>query len=246
MRVIPAIDLRGGRCVRLFQGDFARETEYSRNPAEVAMRFSELAVTDLHVVDLDGARTGAQCNVALVRDIAAATSLELQLGGGIRDTQTLERWFEAGVKRCVIGSVAVTEPARVFDWLRDFGHERIVVGLDVSLRDDGKPMLATHGWTETSDSDLWTCIDRYVDAGMNWLLCTDISRDGTLKGPNLTLYQQILARYPGLMLQASGGVRDVADLQALAQAGMPAAITGRALLDGRISAAEVASLRPNA
>ncbi len=246
MRVIPAIDLRGGRCVRLLQGDFDRETEYSNDPLSVARRFGDFAVTDLHVVDLDGARTGNPANTGVIRQIAGDSVLDIQLGGGIREHAALEHWYEAGVRRCVLGSLAVSHPERVLDWLRHFGGDRIVLALDVILRDDGTPMLATDGWTRTSEADLWTCIERYLDGGLRHVLCTDIDRDGAMRGPNIDLYRAILDRYPDLLLQASGGVRDAADLRALAAAGIPAAITGRAVLEGRISAAEVGSFRQSA
>lgn len=246
LRVIPAIDLRGGRCVRLYQGDFARETAYSDDPVAVARRFGTFDVTDLHVVDLDGARTGTQANVTAIREITGATALDVQLGGGIRDAAVLHQWFDAGVRRCVIGSLAVTAPDRVAGWLQDFGPDRIVLALDVTLGNDGAPMLAIHGWTRTTGTVLWHLIESYLETGLRHVLCTDIGRDGALGGPNVDLYRQILERYPGVQLQASGGVRDAADLRALEQAGVPAAVTGRALLDGRISATEVASFQRSA
>ncbi len=246
MTIIPAIDLRGGRCVRLLRGDFARETSYSDDPPSVARRFGALDVSDLHIVDLDGARTGTQHNASVIRDIVAATTLNLQLGGGIRDTDSLERWFAAGVRRCVIGSLAVQDPATVRRWLRDFGADRIVLALDVTMSGDGAPLLATNGWARTSATDLWTCLDAYTDTGLQHVLCTDIDRDGTLSGPNVDLYRRILERYPRLQLQASGGVRDIEDLSVLAATGVPAAIAGRALLDGRISSTEVAAFQRSA
>ncbi|MDX1498971.1 MAG: 1-(5-phosphoribosyl)-5-[(5-phosphoribosylamino)methylideneamino]imidazole-4-carboxamide isomerase [Woeseiaceae bacterium] len=246
MNVIPAIDLQDGKCVRLLQGDFARRTEYSDDPAAVARQFAGLAATDLHVVDLDGARSGDQKNRRFVAAIAGESQLAIQLGGGIRSAGTLAAWFDAGVARCVIGSLAVTEPATVRDWLGRFGPERIVLALDVRLDADGTPRLTTHGWTETSATTLTECIDAYLTTGLERVLCTDVSRDGALAGPNLDLYASVLQRYPGLRLQASGGIRDVADLEALRAAGIPEAITGRALLDGRISAEELARFRQNA
>lgn len=246
MKVIPAIDLRGGRCVRLLQGDFARETNYADDPLLVARRFGALDVGDLHVVDLDGARTGEQANTAAIRRIVESTSLELQLGGGIRNEATLQHWFDAGVRRCVIGSLAVSAPERVRGWLQSFGPARIVLALDVVIDEDGMPRLATDGWTRTSATDLWRCLEDYRAVGVRHVLCTDIRRDGALSGPNVKLYRDILARFPDLELQASGGVRDASDLKSLAEAGVPAAITGRALLDGRITDKEVASFRRSA
>lgn len=240
MRLIPAIDLRGGRCVRLLRGDFDRETLYSDDPVAVAEEFSRLAVADLHIVDLDGALTGRQENLAVIRRIADSTSLDVQVGGGIREADDVRRWLQGGAARCVIGSTAVRDPEAVCRWFDEFGPERLVLAFDVHVG-TGDPEVAIDGWTAKSGQSLWACIDRYSAAGLVHVLCTDIGRDGALSGPNVGLYLDVLARYPGLQLQASGGVRDAADLRALADAGIPAAISGRALLDGRISQDEVAS-----
>lgn len=246
MQLIPAIDLKDGKCVRLFQGDFDKQTDYSTDPLEVAQRFATFGTRDLHVVDLDGARTGSQCNAGAVRRIAEQTDFEIQLGGGIRSREVLVNWFNNGMSRGVIGSLAVAEPRTVKAWFNEFGAERLVLALDVSLDNAGTPFLSTHGWTTTSEVTLWECIDDYLADGLTHVLCTDISRDGALAGPNIQLYGEILKRYPGLQLQASGGVRDVNDLLALQEQGLPAAISGRALLDGAISADEVSSFRQSA
>ena len=246
MRIIPAIDLKDGVCVRLLQGDFEKTTEYSAAPAEIGQRFSALAVDDLHIVDLDGARTGTQQNHLIVTEIIAQTGLTVQLGGGIRERDDVVRWLAAGVTRCVVGSVAIKKSDTVQQWLGEFGADAIVLALDVKLNESGVPMLTTQGWTEDSDVSLWDCIDNYRDVGVRHVLCTDVARDGAMTGPNFNLYGDILARYPGLSLQASGGVRNIKDLYKLRDLGIPAAITGRALLDGKISATEVASFRQSA
>ncbi len=246
MRIIPAIDLKGGMCVRLLQGDFEKTTEYSADPAEIGQRFSALAVDDLHIVDLDGARTGTQQNHSIVAEIIAQSGLTVQLGGGIRERDDVVRWLAAGVTRCVVGSVAIKKPETVRQWLSEFGADAIVLALDIKLNESGVPMLTTQGWTEDSDVSLWDCIDNYRDVGVRHVLCTDVARDGAMTGPNLNLYGDILARYQGLSLQASGGVRNIKDLHKLRELGMPAAITGRALLDGKITATEVASFRQSA
>ena len=246
MRVIPAIDVQDGKCVRLFKGDFEQVTEYSKQPLDVARRFAALDVRDLHVVDLDGARTGSPVNRGAIADIARQSALTVQVGGGIRDEATLRGWLDEGIGRCVVGSLAIEQPELVAGWIRTFGAGGIVWALDVVIDDAGTPMVATRGWTETSDTALWDCIETFLEAGLKHVLCTDISRDGALAGPNLELYTDILQRYPDLELQASGGVRDARDLAALMEAGLPAAITGRALLDGRISEQEVASFRQSA
>lgn len=243
MRIIPAIDLKDGMCVRLLQGDFEKTTEYSADPAEIGRRFSALAVDDLHIVDLDGARTGTQQNHSIVAEIIAQSGLTVQLGGGIRERDDVVRWLAAGVTRCVVGSVAIKKPETVQQWLGEFGADTIVLALDIKLNESGVPMLTTQGWTEDSDVSLWDCIDNYRDVGVRHVLCTDVARDGAMTGPNFKLYGDILARYPGLSLQASGGVRNIKDMHKLRELGIPAAITGRALLDGKITATEVAAFR---
>jgi len=246
MRIIPAIDLKDGKCVRLFKGDFERTTEYSNDPVEIGRRFSALDVGDLHVVDLDGARSGEQRNRVIVQAIAAETGLDIQLGGGIRDRASVKDWLNSGVTRCVIGSMAITDVPAVTEWLGEFGADRLVLALDVNIAANGTPMLTTHGWSRETDRSLWDCIDRYSDVGLKHVLCTDVSRDGAMAGPNTQLYEEVLRRYPELQLQASGGVRDIDDLQQLRLMGIPAAISGRALLDGAITAMEVASFRQSA
>ncbi|MGI9249165.1 MAG: 1-(5-phosphoribosyl)-5-[(5-phosphoribosylamino)methylideneamino]imidazole-4-carboxamide isomerase [Woeseiaceae bacterium] len=246
MRIIPAIDLKDGKCVRLFKGDFAKTTEYSNDPVAVGRRFSKLDVRDLHIVDLDGARSGTQENRSIVAAIAADSGLQVQLGGGIRDRAIVANWLKSGVTRCVIGSLAITQPQSVRAWIEEFGADRIVLALDVNIRADNVPVLTTHGWTEDAGLSLWDCIDSYSGAGITHVLCTDVSRDGAMSGPNFELYAEILTRYPGLQLQASGGVRIIEDLQKLRAQGLPAAITGRALLDGEITASEVSSFRQSA
>ncbi len=240
MKIIPAIDLHEGKCVRLLQGDFDKVTVYSDRPLEIARAYDALSVDDLHIVDLDGARTGSQHNAPVVRQLCAETPLAVQLGGGIRDADRVRYWLDNGVTRCVVGSVAVTDPGRVAAWFVDFGTDRIVLALDVTIEQQG-PMLATHGWTKSSNLSLWELLDRYSSLGARHLLCTDIGRDGAMSGPNVDLYAEVLRRYPDLQLQASGGVRDIGDIDRLREIGVPAAITGKAMLDGKITAAEVES-----
>lgn len=246
MKVIPAIDIQGGKCVRLLRGDFDQTTEYSDDPTAIAREFANLAVSDLHIVDLDGARTGEQANLTAIRRIASSTPLTIQLGGGIRYASTVDHWFENGVGRCVIGSLAIQDPALVKRWIGVYGADRIVLALDIKIGADRVPMVATHGWTRTSETSLWDCLDDFVEAGIRHALCTDVSRDGAMTGPNSRLYRDIVTRYPSILLQASGGVRNRDDLQELAEIGVAAAITGRALLDGALSSEEIASFRQSA
>lgn len=245
MRIIPAIDLHKGKCVRLYKGDFAKVTDYSDQPLEIARKYAGLNVEDLHIVDLDGARTGSQHNARVVRRLCADTPLSVQLGGGIRDAEKVRHWLDNGVARCVVGSVAVTQPDVVASWFDEFGAEHIVLALDVTIDATG-PTLATHGWTRSSGLSLWDLMDGFAASGAKHLLCTDIGRDGAMSGPNVELYAEVLRRYPGICLQASGGVRSIGDMQRLREIGVPAAITGKALLDGKITAAEVNSFLQSA
>ncbi len=223
------------------QGEFDRQTEYSKDPADVARNFERMGLSHLHMVDLDGAQSGEQKHRELVRKIASQTQFKIQLGGGIRDARTVAAWLAAGVTRCVIGSLAVTEPDIVKNWLSEFGTDKIVLALDVRLGEGDSPLLSTHGWTRASAISLWQCVDDYLSVGLKNVLCTDISRDGAMSGPNVGLYREFIERYPHIDLQASGGVRDVNDLAALRSAGAAAAITGRALLDGRITKEEISA-----
>ena len=246
MNVIPAIDLQAGKCVRLYKGDFDKSTEYSDDPVAVGRSFADMQTTDLHIVDLDGARSGTQSNRAIIETIAAETTLAIQLGGGLRKIETLEGWYAAGVARCVIGSMAVTEPDTVKEWFARFGADKIVLALDVNLDEDGLPLLTTHGWTQPTRTSIFECISAFREAGLKHVLCTDVSRDGAMTGPNIDLYARILDRYPDLQLQASGGVRNIRDLEELRKSGIPAAITGRALLEGEITTQEVMSFQQSA
>lgn len=243
MNIIPAIDLRNGKCVRLLKGDFDQETEYSSNPVEIGRQFSALDVADLHIVDLDGALTGTQRNRHIVAELVSESGLQVQVGGGIRSRDDVADWLGKGVTRCVVGSLAVREPELVMSWLDEFGNDAIVVALDVRIEAAGRPVLTTQGWTEETDTSLWECLDEFEKAGAKHILCTDVLRDGTLTGPNFDLYVEILNRYPALQLQASGGVRNIDDLELLRELGVPAAISGKALLDGRITSEEIRAFR---
>lgn len=241
MQLIPAIDLRDGQCVRLYQGKFDRQTNYNKDPVSLALEYRDLGCEELHIVDLDGAKGGQQENQELIRKIVESSQLTVQLGGGVRSESALDNWLRAGVSRVVIGSLAVNEPQLVGDWLNRYGADRIVLALDINLDSDNVPRVTTHGWTRQATQTLWQCIDQYAATEMPRILCTDISRDGALTGPNIDLYLRLVERYPDILLQASGGIRDVDDLEALKTTGASAAISGRALLDGGITAGEIRS-----
>jgi phosphoribosylformimino-5-aminoimidazole carboxamide ribotide isomerase len=238
MELLPAIDLRDGRCVRLLKGDFEQETRYSVDPVELAQHYRELGARSLHVVDLDGAKQGVPVNLPVIRRMRAAAGIAIQLGGGIRALTSLEDALEVAA-RAVIGSLAVSEPELVASWLTEFGPDRLTLALDVRLAADGTPMIATHGWTRASKLSLGAAIERFAAVGLKHVLCTDIDRDGALSGPNVELYRDCVRRWPGIEFQASGGVRDASDLTALAAAGVTATVSGKALLEGRLKPEEI-------
>jgi phosphoribosylformimino-5-aminoimidazole carboxamide ribotide isomerase len=248
MRLVPAIDLKDGRCVRLLRGDFARQTAYPTAPIELARRFEALGADWLHVVDLDGAREGRtdQGNHSLIAQLARESSLKLQVGGGLRTRADVERVLESGAARAVIGSAALSDPAAVREWAEDFGGERIALAFDVRLDAGGAPCIATHGWQRQSTRSLWEALAEFPGALPIHVLCTDVARDGALSGPNVALYTQATRRFPGIAWQASGGIRDAADLEALALCGVAAAISGKALLENLIPVEELRPFLPNA
>lgn len=241
MELIPSIDLRGGYCVRLLQGDFAKETRYDFAPHELLLRYREMGARWLHIVDLDGARDGRLANREVLVAMASQKSLLLQVGGGLRQRATLDDLFAHGIDRAIVGSAAVETPAEVQDWLRRFGPEKIGLAFDVRLDGTGSPRVQTRGWTKANEMTLWEAIDAYLPYGLQHVLCTDISRDGALTGPNTVLYAEARRRYPQISWQASGGVQSIADLAALDALGLAAAISGKALLEEKLQPAD---LRP--
>jgi phosphoribosylformimino-5-aminoimidazole carboxamide ribotide isomerase len=240
MEIIPAIDLLAGRCVRLYQGDFRQVTEYETDPLVLANRYRDAGARRLHVIDLDGARSGTAANREIVRTLAAQTGMAVQVGGGIRSLEALQALVDAGIDRVVVGSVAVKEPQAVCGWLRAVGAERLVIGLDVRVDGPGgAPEALIHGWQEGGGLSLWDLAKLYAAAGARHVLCTDIARDGTLGGPNLDLYAECVRRFPGIGWIASGGLGSAADLAPLAATGVASVVTGKALLDGRIDLEEI-------
>ncbi len=246
MRLIPAIDLRGGACVRLRHGDFAAETRYATSADGLCERYAALGADWLHIVDLDGARDGAPRQLELIGRLAARGRPRLQVGGGLRDRAALELALSAGAGRVVVGSRALEEPAQVAGWLGELGGERLVLALDVRVDAGGVPRLASHGWARQSQTPLWEVLEPFADAGLSHVLCTDIGRDGALAGPNCALYREAVDRFPGLKWQASGGIRDAADLWELRAAGVAAAVSGRALLEDLLTAEELLPFLPAA
>jgi phosphoribosylformimino-5-aminoimidazole carboxamide ribotide isomerase len=236
--VYPAIDVRDGRVVRLRQGDYAQETRYDEAPLALASRYAGQGAQWLHLVDLDAAREGGYTLAPLLHALKRDTSLRVQTGGGVRRASHVEAILAAGAERVVVGSLAIREPERVIAWLRAFGADRITVALDARRDPDGVWRLPSHGWTAPSGQTLEALALRFAEAGLRHLLCTDIDRDGMLAGPNLALYRWLSACVPGVAVQASGGVREAADVAAARAAGCGGVVLGKALLEDRITLAQ--------
>lgn len=246
MEVIPAIDLLNRQCVRLYQGDFSRVTVYSADPVDLARRYRDAGLSRLHVVDLDGARTGSPQNMDLITAMAGEVGVTVQAGGGIRDLKRAQQLRSAGAERVVVGSVAAEMPDTAIEWLAQLGADHLVLAFDVRVPDNADPVVLTRGWVKDSGTSLWALLDRFCKQGARHFLCTDIARDGTLTGPNLALYRECSRRFPGASVIASGGVSSLADLQQLASTGAAAVVTGKALLDGRLTLEEIQSFSPAA
>jgi phosphoribosylformimino-5-aminoimidazole carboxamide ribotide isomerase len=238
MIIYPAIDLRGGRVVRLTEGKFDQEKSYGDDPLAVARGFRAAGAAWLHVVDLDGAKDPARRQIALVERLARESGLRMQTGGGIRDEAQIAALLAAGAERVIVGSLAVKDPALVKGWLKKFGPDRLILSPDVRLDATGTPRIAAAGWQESTGVALDDFLRDFLAAGLVHVLCTDISRDGKLTGPNTALYVELLRKFPALQLQASGGVSSLADLRALKAAGAPGAIVGRALYEGKFTLPE--------
>lgn len=234
IELIPAIDIIDGKCVRLSQGDYDRVREYSASPADVAKEMEDHGIKRLHVVDLDGAKSKHVVNWRTLEQIANATDLVIDFGGGVKTDDDLRIVFDCGAQMVTGGSIAVKEPETFQRWLLKFGAERIILGADVK---DGK--IAVNGWQEGSDNELMTFLKHHIEQGVQKVICTEISKDGMLQGPAISLYQDILAQFPDMHLIASGGVSSMADVEALAEAKVPGVIFGKALYEGRITFKEI-------
>ena len=237
IELIPAIDIIDGQCVRLTKGDYDQKTVYRNSPAEVAKEFEALGFKRLHVVDLDGAKSKHIVNSSVLRRITKETSLIVDFGGGIKTDEDIEKAFAAGASMVTVGSIAVTKPELFMGWLEKYGPERMILGADVR---HGK--ISINGWKEDSAEDLLPFLKKYIDAGVRNVLCTEISKDGTLAGPAIDLYKQVMDAYPELHLIASGGVSSKADIEALDAAGIPAVVFGKAIYEGRIDLREIVKL----
>jgi len=235
MILYPAIDLRAGVCVRLMHGRFDQVTEYDTDPSARLAAFAEAGARWVHIVDLDGAEAGRAVQHGLIGDLARSGGVHIQSGGGVRTVADVERLLNAGVTRVVVGSMAVTRPDVVADWLERFGPEALTLAFDVTIDEGGVPVPALKGWTERAGIDIWAALDRYPAGTLGHVLVTDVGRDGALTGPNLDLLAEVKRRRPDLELQASGGVSSLDDLRALKAMGADGAIVGRALYEGRFT-----------
>ena len=234
IELIPAIDIIDGQCVRLTKGDYDQKTIYRDSPDEVAKEFESYGFKRLHVVDLDGAKSKHIVNDAVLRAITTKTRLTVDFGGGIKTDEDIEKAFTSGAAMVTVGSIAVTQPDLFMGWLEKYGTERMILGADVR---HGK--ISINGWKEDSSEDLLPFLKKYVDAGVRNVLCTEISKDGTLAGPAIDLYKQMMDAYPMLHLIASGGVSSQDDIKALDAAGIPAVVFGKAIYEGKINLKEL-------
>ena len=236
--IIPALDLIDGQVVRLYQGDYAQKTLYSDNPIAQFQDYVAQGAEQLHLVDLTGAKDPSKRQTKLIGEIIAAVKCPIQVGGGIRSEQDVADLLAVGANRVVIGSTAVKEPELVKGWFRKYGADKFVLALDVNINDQGEKQIAVSGWQENSGVSLEALINDFREVGLQYVLCTDISRDGTLAGSNVDLYQEICAAFPEVSFISSGGIGSLADVAALKGTGVGGVIIGRALLEGKFNVAE--------
>jgi phosphoribosylformimino-5-aminoimidazole carboxamide ribotide isomerase len=233
--IIPAIDLIDGKVVRLYQGDYNQTTEYQLDPIDVVHQYADDGAQWLHIVDLTGAKDTAKRQLALISEMVATRRMKFQSGGGVRTKADVEGLLKAGVQRVVIGSLAVTQQEVVEQWMVEFGPEHIVLALDINIDEQGNKFVATHGWQQDSGVSIEALIKRYSKVGLKHVLCTDISRDGTLQGANDSLYKEVVTQFPNIQWQASGGIGSLHDIEVLKPTNVAGVILGRALLEGKFT-----------
>lgn len=234
IELIPAIDIINGQCVRLTKGDYNLKTVYRDSPLEVVKEFEAIGFRRLHMVDLDGAKSKHIMNSSVLRRVTMETHLMVDFGGGIKTDEDIEKAFNSGASMVTVGSIAVTNPEIFMGWLEKYGANRIILGADVR---HGK--ISINGWKEDSIEDLLPFLKKYIEAGVKNVLCTEISKDGTLSGPAINLYREVMNTYPQLHLIASGGVSSIEDIKALDAAGIPAVVFGKAIYEGKINLNEL-------
>ncbi|KGQ52162.1 1-(5-phosphoribosyl)-5-[(5-phosphoribosylamino)methylideneamino] imidazole-4-carboxamide isomerase [Gallibacterium anatis 10672-6] len=235
--IIPALDMINGEVVRLHQGDYAKQTTYSDNPIEQFAAYVKQGAEQLHLVDLTGAKDPQARQTALIGKIIEATQCPVQVGGGIRSEKDVADLLNVGANRVVVGSTAIKQPQMVKAWFEKYGAEKFVLALDINIV-EGRKLIAIHGWQETSDLTLEQVIEDFSTVGLQHVLCTDISKDGTLSGSNVALYREVCQKYPTIQFQSSGGIGSLADINALKGSGVAGVIVGRALLEGKFTVAE--------
>lgn len=233
IQIIPAVDLIGGRCVRLSQGDYARQTTYGDDPADMVRRFADHGLTRIHVVDLDGAKASAPCNLPTLERMAAVDGVQIEWGGGLKGDEALRDAFNAGATWAVVGSLAARQPEVFAGWISRFGPERMVLGADVR---EGKVSVA--GWLEDLDLTIDDLVRRFLPCGLSQAICTDISRDGMLQGPSTELYTRLQEAFPTVDFCVSGGISSLQDICRLQELGLRRVIVGKALYEGRVTLAE--------
>lgn len=238
MHVIPAIDIINGQCVRLTKGDYEQKTTYHDNPVEIAKNFEAAGLNRLHLVDLDGAKSRHIVNDAVLSSVTKETKLTVDFGGGLKTDEDLEKAFSSGASQITGGSIAAKDRETFLGWIKKYGGEKIILGADVL---DEKIMVS--GWQETSELGLFEFLEFYLDQGLQYVICTDISKDGMLEGPSTELYQKILERFPGIKLIASGGVTTMDNLHHLRDAGLFGAIVGKAIYEGKVTLEQLADFQ---
>jgi phosphoribosylformimino-5-aminoimidazole carboxamide ribotide isomerase len=244
--MIPAIDLINGEVVRLFQGDYAQKTNYQYTVQERQQAYAESGATVMHFVDLDGAKDSTKRQLETLKTVVKHPSMTIQVGGGVRCEDDVKQLLALGADRVVIGSLAIKKPELVAQWLKTYGNEKIVLALDIKIDEQGNKTLPTHGWIEDSGVNLEDLLAKYQDAGIKHVLCTDISKDGTLAGTNVDLYFEVCKNYPEIHWQASGGIGSLDDIKALIPTGVSGVILGRSLLEGKFTLEEAITCWPNA
>jgi phosphoribosylformimino-5-aminoimidazole carboxamide ribotide isomerase len=232
--IIPAIDLIDGQCVRLTEGDYAQKKVYNRNPLDVALKFEAAGIKRLHLVDLDGAKAGKVVNWAVLESITRHTGLSVDFGGGVKTDEDVQRILDAGAHWVTVGSIAVKDENRLLSWFEQYGAEKFFLGADVK-----QEKIAVGGWLETTSIDLLPFLSKYQAHGVQYLFCTDVSKDGRMEGPSKALYRKIIQNLPGVQLVASGGVSSMADVHALQDLGCKGVILGKAIYEGRVRLEEL-------
>ena len=236
MRIIPAIDIIEGKCVRLTKGDYSTQKNYNEDPLEVAKAFEDIGLNYLHLVDLDGARASSIVNHKVLEKLSTNTRLQIDFGGGLRSNSDIKIAFECGAQQITVGSVAVKNPDIFVRWLDEFGSDKIILGADVK-----GDQIAVCGWMENSGESILPFVKKYQESGVEFVICTDISRDGTLEGPALTLYESLLSTCPEIKLVASGGISNISELPLLADLGCDGVIIGKAIYEKKISLSRLES-----